>query len=112
MVEPKAEEDILCSLTRTGFTRTGSYATRQHRENVGALVTRLFVQTDDLEMEYIKLEVFRESELKAGRGLWRKSTQRCKSSSREAPVTCYLPCCALCSQKTLSASTFTCRQEV
>ena len=36
-------------------------ASRQHRENVGALVARLlnFVcQNNDLEMEYIKLEMF------------------------------------------------------
>ena len=54
MVEPQAEEDIL-----RRFTRTSSHAARQHRENVGVLVSRLFVQTNDLEMEYIKLEVFR-----------------------------------------------------
>ena len=44
MVEPKAEEDILCC-----FTRTSSHAARQHLENVGALVARLFVQTNDLD---------------------------------------------------------------
>ena len=57
MVEPKAEEDILRL-----FTRTSSHAARQHHENVGVLVcgvvARLFVQTNDLEREYIKLEVF------------------------------------------------------
>ena len=47
MVKPNAEEDIL-----RRFTRTSSHA------NVGALVARLFVQTNDLELEYIKLEVF------------------------------------------------------
>ena len=60
-------------------------------ENVGARVVRLFVKTNDLEMEYIKLEVF---DLKVGRRSWRKSTQHCKSSSRQAPVIRYLPCYA------------------
>ena len=34
------------------------------------------------------------SELKAGHRSWRKSTQRCKSSSRHALVSRHLPCCA------------------
>ena len=50
MVEQKAEEDILRRLTRTS-----SHTARQHRGNVGAPVARL---PNDLEMEYIKLEVF------------------------------------------------------
>ena len=35
-----------------------AHAARQHHEHVGAIVARLFDQTTDLEMEFIKLEVF------------------------------------------------------
>ena len=42
----------------TRFLRTGQHAARDHREQVAAIVARLFLQTDDLEMEHIKQSVF------------------------------------------------------
>ena len=38
--------------------RTSSHAARDHWKRVGAIVTRLFEQTTDREMEFIKAEVF------------------------------------------------------
>ena len=70
IVEPKAEDDILHR-----FMRTSSHAARNHRERVGAIVARLFEQTTDMEMEFIKAEVF------GVEGSWRKTTQRCKPES-------------------------------
>ena len=42
----------------TRFLRTGQHVARDHREQVAAIVARLFLQTDDLEMEHIKQSVF------------------------------------------------------
>ena len=53
IVEAKAEDDIL-----RRFMRTSSHATRNHQERVGAIVARLFEQTTDMEMEFIKAEMF------------------------------------------------------
>ena len=53
IVEPKAEDDILRC-----FMRTSSHAARNQRERVGAIVARLFEQTTDMEMEFIKANVF------------------------------------------------------
>ena len=52
-VEPRQEGNIA-----TRFLRTGQHAARGHRQQVAALVARLFAQTEDLEMEYIKESVF------------------------------------------------------
>ena len=52
-VDPKKENHIL-----RRFTRTSQHAARQHCENVGELVARLFAQTTDLEMDYVKESVF------------------------------------------------------
>ena len=52
-VEPKQGSAIVHS-----FTRTSQHAGRQHREQVGQIVARLFAQTTDLEMEYVKETVF------------------------------------------------------
>ena len=49
IVEPKAEDDIL-----RRFMHTSTHAARNHRERVGAIVARLFEQTTDMEMEFIK----------------------------------------------------------
>ena len=54
IVEPKAEDDILCR-----FMRTSSHAARNHRERVGAIVARFFEHTTDMEMEFIKAFVER-----------------------------------------------------
>ena len=53
IVEPTAEDDILCC-----FKHTGSHAARNHRERVGAIVASLFEQTTDMEMKFTKAEVF------------------------------------------------------
>ena len=57
IVEPKAEDDILCRCMCTS-----SHAALNHRERVGAIVARLFEQTTDMERNSSKP---RCSELKA-----------------------------------------------
>ena len=52
-VEPKQENAIACS-----FTRTRQHACRQNREQVGQVVARLFAQTSDLEIKYVRGTVF------------------------------------------------------
>ena len=52
-VDPKKETHILRRITRSS-----QHAARQHSENVGELVARLFAQTTDLEMDYVKESVF------------------------------------------------------
>ena len=55
--------------------RTSSHAARNHRERVGEIVARLFEQPTDMDMEFIKAEVF------GVEGGVLIMTQRCKSYS-------------------------------
>ena len=96
IVEPKAEDDIL-----RRFMRTSTHAARNHRERVGAIVARLFEHTTDMEMEFIKAEVFG---VEGGAPIMAKDHPALQELFK-------LNAGELCS-KTLSATTFICRREV
>ena len=104
IVEPKAEDDILRS-----FMRTSTHAARNHWERVGAIVTRLFEQNTDMEMEFIKAEVFG---VEGGALIMAKDHPALQELFKLKLVSRYAPCCALLCSKTLSAATFICRREV
>ena len=98
------ETHILCR-----FTRTRQHAARQHSKNVGEFAARLFAQTTDLEMDYVKESMFGVS---GWRQSWREIIQRCKNCSRHAQVSCNLLRCAFCSYTTLNDSPFVSRRDV
>ena len=95
-IQPKAEDDIL-----RRFMRTSTHAARNHRERVGAIVARLFEQTTDMEIEFIKAEVFG---VEGGAPIMAKDHPALQELFK-------LNAGELCS-KTLSATTFICRREV
>ena len=89
--------------------RTSSHAARNHRERVGAIVARLFEQTTDMEMEFIKAEVFG---VEGGAPIMAKDHTSMQELFKFNACEPLSPVLCLALFKDSQCSTFICRREV